>query len=116
MWWFKLKVAIEGRYTLAEFKEVITKMTDNLEANGVKEVRFPRLYFNTYTNGRPFHLLDEDGNEVEEIVMDEVIDISDCAEFQPLDPAVNIRKKNRYYETALEKMRNKMNQDLDTKE
>ena len=65
-----MKITLGGRYTIAEFADVLAETLFALQDNGVEEVQGASLYLQTYSDRRQFFLLNESGRRIEHLDYD----------------------------------------------
>ncbi len=65
-----MKISLSGRYTVDEFADAIDRTLQNLRQNGVEEIQQANLYFYTFADRRPIHLIDDNGCRIEHLTFD----------------------------------------------
>lgn len=65
-----MKFKLAGQYSVSHFAAAIVRLIDDLQRNGVDEIRHGNLYMQLYSKGRPIKILDEDGEILDALEYD----------------------------------------------
>ena len=66
-----MKLRFRGQYTLKGFQAALRRAMEDLAANDIDAVGYVSMYFNPIHEGQKVELLDERGNAIEELVLDD---------------------------------------------
>jgi hypothetical protein len=65
-----MKFKLAGQYSVSHFAAAIVRLIDDLQRNGVDEIRHVNLYMQLYSKGRLVQILDEDGEILDALEYD----------------------------------------------
>lgn len=65
-----MKFKLAGQYSVSHFAAAIVRLIDDLQRNGVDEIRHGNLHMQLYCKGHPFQILDEDGEILDALEYD----------------------------------------------
>jgi len=64
-----MRLQLVGNYTIKEFQEAISKITEDFQSNKINSFQNVNIYLRTCIDGREIKLTDE-GEEVEHLIFD----------------------------------------------
>ena len=103
-----MRAVLNGRYKLHELAEEITRLTENLEANGVEEIDSINVYFTPLAFGRTMRFYNAHGDEIE------IIRFKQAApkDFVPMTGDISTESKGESNPAEAERIRRQMRGEI----